>query len=109
MIFLVGYRGAGKTTVARLLAARLGWDWQDAGAVLEATLGRTISEIFATDGEVAFRNVEADVLANACKLSRTVVATGGGVVLRQENWTRMRQVGRVVWLTADVDTICRRL
>jgi len=109
MIFLVGYRGAGKTTVARLLAARLGWDWQDADAVLEATLGRTISEIFATDGEVAFRNVEADVLANACKLSRTVVATGGGVVLRQENWTRMRQVGRVVWLTADVDTICRRL
>jgi len=109
MIFLVGYRGTGKTTVARLLAERLGWSWLDADAALEAKHGRTISEIFARDGEPAFRELEVVVLAETCKLSRHVVATGGGVVLRVENRERMRRAGRVVWLTADHDTIWSRL
>jgi shikimate kinase len=109
MIFLVGYRGAGKTIVARLLAGRLGWSWLDSDAALEARYRRTISEIFARDGEPAFRELEADVLAETCKLSRHVVATGGGVVLRTENREQMRRAGRVVWLTADLDTIWSRL
>jgi shikimate kinase len=109
MIFLVGYRGTGKTTVARLLAERLGWDWLDADAVLEARFGRSISDIFAADGEAAFRLMEASILEDLCRLEKHVIATGGGVVLSATNRERMRKTGRVVWLVADVVTICARM
>jgi shikimate kinase len=109
MIFLVGYRGTGKTTIARLLAERLGWNWLDADAVLEERHQRRITEVFAQDGEAVFRDMESAVLADLCKLSRHVIATGGGVVLREENRRQMRETGRVVWLTASVETIWTRL
>ena len=108
MIFLIGYRGTGKTTVARVLAARLGWVWLDADAVLEERHG-PIADIFDQQGEPVFRDQEAGVLADLCKLSRHVIATGGGVVLRGDNCERMRQAGRVIWLTADLETIWQRL
>ena len=108
-VFLVGYRGTGKSTVARLLAERLGWDWADADAVLEARAGKTIRQMFAEDGELAFRDLEAAVLTELCGRRRCVVATGGGVVLREENRARLRTAGRCVWLTADADTLWRRL
>jgi shikimate kinase len=95
--------------VARLLAERLGWSWLDADAAVEAKYGRTIAEIFARDGEAAFRDMEAAVLAESCQLSQHVVATGGGAVLRASNREQMRRAGRVVWLTADHDTIWARL
>ncbi|HEX4150325.1 MAG TPA: shikimate kinase, partial [Pirellulales bacterium] len=84
-IALIGYRGTGKTAVARALADRLGWQWLDADAELEARAGRSIAEIFAADGEEAFRNLESGVLAELGQRSRTVLATGGGVVLRDTN------------------------
>ena len=68
MIFLIGYRGTGKSTVARLLGARLGWDWRDADAVLEAKFGRSITEIFQSDGEAKFRELEAAVLVELCMM-----------------------------------------
>jgi shikimate kinase len=109
MIFLIGYRGTGKTTVARVLAQRLGWKWSDADSELEVQEGRRISDIFARDGESVFRDMEARVLAELCKLSRHVIATGGGVILRETNRERMRQSGRVVWLKSDLETIWMRL
>ena len=109
MIFLIGYRGTGKSTVARLLAARLGWDWRDADEVLEAKFGRPITEIFQTNGEAKFREMETAVMDELCKLSSVVIATGGGVVLREANRELMRQTGRVIWLKADVDTIWKRI
>ncbi len=109
VLFLIGYRGTGKSTVARLLAEALGWDWVDADAELEARCGRSIRAIFAEEGEPGFRDHEEAVLADLCRRQNLVVATGGGVVLRESNRQRMRSAGRVVWLTADVDTICRRL
>src|SRR6516225_5630423 len=95
-LFLVGYRGTGKTTVARLLAARLGWEWVDADAVLEGRYGRSIRRIFADEGEAGFRDKEAAVLVDLCRGRRQVVATGGGVVLRPENRARLRAAGRLV-------------
>ena len=108
-IFLVGYRCTGKSTVARLLAERLGWEAVDADDVLEARAGRSIREVFAAEGEAGFREREAAVLAELAGRRGVVIATGGGVVLRDGNRERMRGAGRVVWLAADADTIWRRL
>jgi len=95
--------------VARLLAERLGWDWLDADAVLEARHGRSIRRIFAEEGEAGFRAHEQVLLTELCQLHRHVIATGGGVVLREANRERLRQTGRVVWLTADPATLWQRL
>jgi shikimate kinase len=95
--------------VARLLAGRLGWQWLDADAMLEDRHGRTILDIFATEGETGFRAKEAAILEELCQLSEHVIATGGGVVLRESNRLRLRESGRVVWLTADAPTLWRRL
>lgn len=109
LVFLIGARGTGKTTVARLLAARLGWPWIDADNVIEQTFGRSVRDIFAEEGEAGFREKEARVLAALCDRRRHVIATGGGVVLRADNRARLRQAGKVVWLTADAGTLWQRL
>jgi shikimate kinase len=109
LLFLIGYRGSGKSTVAQLLARRLGWDWCDADAVLEARHGRTIRQIFDEEGEAGFRDKEAALLREHCGLDNHVIATGGGVVLRLENRRRLRDAGHVVWLTADPATLWQRL
>src|SRR6266542_2986856 len=108
-IFLIGYRATGKSTVARLLAARLGWDCVDADEALATRYGRTIRQIFAEEGEAGFRDKEAAVLEELCRRPRLVVATGGGVILREANRLRLRAAGRVVWLTAKAETIWSRL
>lgn len=108
-VFLIGYRGTGKSTVAQLLAARLGWEAVDADAVLEARVGRSIRHIFLEDGEAKFRRLEAAVLKRLCRRQHQVVATGGGVVLRPGNRRRLREAGGVVWLFANAKTIWRRL
>lgn len=108
-IFLIGPRGSGKTTVARLLAGRLGWFWVDADAVLEEAAGRSIREVFAVEGEVGFRARESAILAELATREQHVIATGGGVVLRPENRDRLRATGVVVWLSADVETLWHRI
>jgi shikimate kinase len=108
-IFLIGYRGTGKTTVARLLAERLEWQWTDADQRLEMLVGCSIRELIAADGEVGFRDRESEILASLCQLHRYVIATGGGVILRPDNRALLRACGRVVWLTADAGTLWNRL
>ncbi len=108
LIFLIGLRGSGKTTVARLLAGRLGWAWLDADEVMEARAGCSIRAVFAAEGEAGFRERESQVLAELAQRSRHVIATGGGVVLREANRELLRR-GRVVWLTADADTLWSRV
>ncbi len=109
LVFLVGPRGSGKSTVAAHLARRLGWDWADADALLEQRAGKTIRAIFAEEGEAGFRDREEALLAELCERSGHVIATGGGVVLRPASCERMRRRGVVVWLSADVDTLWQRI
>jgi shikimate kinase len=108
-LFLIGSRGSGKSTIARLLAHELGWDWLDADTELEKRYGQSIRAIFAAEGEAGFRDKESAVLVQLCRLSRYVVATGGGVVLREGNRVLLRASGRTVWLTADVETLWQRV
>ena len=104
-LFLIGYRGSGKTTAGRLVAARLGCPFIDADEKLERDSGRPIREIFATEGEPKFRDLESAVLAEVCAGPECLVSTGGGVVLREANRELMARHGYLVWLSADADTL----
>jgi shikimate kinase len=110
-IALIGYRATGKSTVGRILAERAGVPFADADREVEAVDGRLIRDIFAEDGEPAFREVEARVLADlADRLAEGgVLATGGGAILLERNRRALRRFGFVAWLTADADTLARRL
>ncbi len=108
-VFLIGYRGTGKTSVARELAARLKCDWLDADDVIEQRAGKSIAEIFGDDGEAAFRDLEAAVIEELSSRAGSIVALGGGAVLRVSNRSAIRSAGPVVWLTASVDSIVARL
>ncbi len=108
-LLLIGYRGTGKSTVARLLAARLGWDWIDADVEIERRAGKSIAAIFAEDGEPRFRDLEAEVLAESVARPRTVVACGGGVVVREANRKLLVAAPRVVWLRGSADVLQRRI
>jgi len=107
-IFLIGYRGTGKTSVARELAAQLGYHWVDADDLIEQLTGKTIAAIFAEEGEAGFREWEARVVSAVGRKQRTVVALGGGAVLREDNRQVICAAGPVAWLTASVDTILER-
>jgi shikimate kinase len=109
LLTLIGYRATGKTTLARLLAERLGWDWIDADVEIERRAGKSIARIFADCGEPAFRDLEAQVIADLCRRDRLVLAAGGGAPLRPESRRAMREGGKVVWLTARPETIRARM
>jgi shikimate kinase len=108
-LLLIGYRGAGKTTVARQLALRLGWDWVDSDVEIELRAGRSVAAIFAEDAEAAFRKLESQLLAELIRRERTVLALGGGVVTQPENLPLLAAAGPVVWLKAQPETLHRRL
>jgi len=111
-LVLVGYRGTGKSTVGRIVAERMRCAFADADVELERTVGRSIRSIFELDGEPAFRALEAEVLLDLTESPRLavgVLATGGGAVLLEANRRALRRFGLVVWLTADSETLARRL
>ena len=107
-IYLVGMMGSGKSSVGRPLAEALGYRFVDADQLLEQASGRTIPEIFADAGEQGFRDLETQVLDALSPWQRSVVATGGGVVLRPVNWGHLRQ-GVVIWLDAPESLLLQRL
>jgi shikimate kinase len=107
-VILIGARGSGKTTVAKLLAERLGWSYVDSDDEIEARAGKSIAEIFAAEGEAAFRDRESQVVADLAARDGAVVALGGGAVMRPENRQAFEQA-RVVWLTASPATLWGRV
>jgi shikimate kinase len=109
LLILIGYRATGKTTLARLLAGRLGCDCIDADAEIERRAGKSIARVFAEDGEPAFRDLEAEVIADLCGRQRLVLAAGGGAPVREESRLEMRRRGSVVWLVARPETILARM
>jgi len=108
---LVGFRGAGKTTVGRMVAHRLGHPFIDADAALVAAQGRSVRAIFEETGEAHFRDLEEQTLRGltADPPAGLVLATGGGVVLREANRRLLRRFGFVVWLDADPAAVVARL
>jgi shikimate kinase len=109
-VTLVGYRGSGKSSVAASLAALLECSWRDADDVLESEAGTSIAALIAARGEGGFRDLESTLLRRLLAEERGVLATGGGVVLRDDNRAALRSQGRpVVWLTAPADILRARL
>lgn len=108
-VFLCGYRGTGKTTVAKHLAELLDWKWVDTDDLIEQQSGTTIAAIFATAGEPAFRDLEENVVEASCQLDQTIIALGGGAVVRPATRQRLQTAGPVVWLTADASTLAQRI
>lgn len=110
-IILTGYMGAGKSTVGRLLAKQEKLVFRDTDAMIEKEQGRTISEIFAQDGEQAFRDMETELIRRLIeeKMSDTVLSVGGGLPVREENRELLKRLGTVVYLMADKETIVERV
>ncbi len=104
-IVLIGMMGSGKTTCGRLLAQRLDRAFVDCDELIEQFTGRTIPEIFETDGEDAFRGLESQVIREVSAQRDLVVATGGGAVLRQANVAALRKNGVTVFLDRPVEDI----
>ncbi|HEX5266802.1 MAG TPA: shikimate kinase [Acidimicrobiales bacterium] len=109
-VLLVGMMGSGKTTIGHLLARRLGWRHVDSDAQVEVATGRSVAQIFAEDGEAAFRVEEARALAEAVTSpDPVVVSVAGGAVLDADNRARMKGAGCVVWLRARPETLAGRV
>ncbi len=107
-LYLIGMMGSGKSTVGRPLAEALGYRFLDADTSLEQVAGKPIPELFASEGEAGFRTLEAAVLNQIAAWHSLVVATGGGVVTRPENWGQLHQ-GVVIWLDAPDALLLERL
>ena len=108
-IYLVGFMAAGKTTVARILAERLGWRAEDIDELIEARERRTVAEIFAKNGEPYFRALERDILRLLLPMRHVVVATGGGTFMDAENRVAINMDGVSVWLDVPLEELVARL
>ncbi|MFN6567256.1 shikimate kinase [Dendronalium sp. ChiSLP03b] len=107
-LYLIGMMGVGKSTVGDLLAKQLGYTFLDTDNIITQLTGKTINQLFAESGEAAFRQLESDVLAQVCARKELVIATGGGIVLRRENWSYLHH-GLIVWLDAPLELLYTRL
>jgi shikimate kinase len=109
-IFLIGYRGSGKSSVGRILARRLGWPFVDADELLVQRAGMSIKQIFEQHGEPYFRDLESAILLELCSHATCAIALGGGAVLREQNRAMLKQSGHpIIYLHADAQTLFNRI
>lgn len=108
-IFLIGFMGCGKSTMARLLANELSMELVEMDETIEKEENRTINEIFATDGEQYFRDLESELVVRIADKGGMIVSCGGGAILREENVANMKKNGTIVYLSATPETIYERV
>ncbi len=108
-IFLIGFMGSGKSTVASWLSGKYGMDVTEMDERIVEKEGMSIADIFATYGETYFRDVETQILQEIQGETNKVVSCGGGVVLRESNVAMMKQSGQIVFLTATPATVLERV
>jgi shikimate kinase len=108
-VYLVGFMAAGKTTVARSVAARLGWRAEDVDDLIEAREKKPIADIFGKQGEPYFRGIERDILKLLLPIRHVVVDTGGGTFMDVENRTAINMDGLSVWLDVPFEALLARL
>lgn len=110
-IILIGYMGCGKTTVGKNLTKITGYTFVDTDEMIEKQQGRTIREIFAADGEAAFRDMETALLHQmiAEKKEQLIISTGGGMPVREENRPLLASLGTVVYLKVQPETVYSRI
>jgi shikimate kinase len=107
-VYLIGMMGSGKTTVGKQLAKDLNYRFIDTDETIEAIAKKPITEIFRTEGESSFRALETQVLGEVSVYARSVISTGGGIIVEQINWSYLRD-GLVVWLDVDLEILKARL
>jgi shikimate kinase len=107
-LFLIGMMGSGKSTVGQILAERLRYRFFDSDVLIERVANCSVSTLFAQQGESAFRQLESQVLGQLAAQTRSVIATGGGIVLAPHNWSYLHH-GIVIWLDVAVEILVQRL
>jgi shikimate kinase len=107
-IYLIGMMGAGKSTIGKLLAERLKYEFIDTDTEIEQEIGQSIAAFFETNDEDKFRQIETEILAEISADKQQVVATGGGIAIKLENWNHLQQ-GLVIWLDVSLDVLVERL
>ncbi|MDJ0580597.1 shikimate kinase [Crocosphaera sp.] len=107
-VFLVGMMGTGKTTVGKKLAQRLDYRFFDSDVLIEKVTGQSINDIFASQGEETFRQLETEVLSELAACTKSVISTGGGSVLKPKNWSYLHH-GLIVWLDVSIPLLTKRL
>lgn len=108
-LFIIGYMGTGKSTVAKYLSEKHGWDVLEIDEMIVQQEGMSIADIFKTHGEEHFRDIESSLIKDICLQKNKVVSCGGGVVLRSQNVDAMKKSGIIVLLSASPETILERV
>lgn len=107
-IALVGFMGVGKSTAGKILARRLGKRYIEADSLISKRAGKSIAQVFKDEGEIAFREIEIEVIKELASKEGLVIDCGGGVVLNRINVDRLKQNAKIIWLKASPSTILKR-
>ncbi|MBN2412148.1 shikimate kinase [candidate division KSB1 bacterium] len=108
-IYFMGFMASGKTAIGKQFSSMMSWPFYDTDYLIEESAGKAISQIFADEGEAAFRKIETDIIRKVAAKTNQVIALGGGAVLREQNWKIIANSGISICLTAPVAVLANRI